>query len=589
MTPDHITLFTILAATLVLFVWGRLRFDMVAMLALFACVLAGLVEPAESFEGFSHPAVITVIAVLAISRALAHSGLIDLLSARLTQRVTRPFSQRAALCGIAAVLSAFMNNVGALALLMPVALSTAHKSGYSSARLLMPLAFASILGGLITLIGTPPNILISTYRRSAGSEPFGMFDFTPVGLVLALAGTAFVVLVGYRLIPGERQGRPPPEKLFEVSDYLTEVRVSEKSDAVGKTITEFEKSVEGDVGVLGLVRDERRIMGRLRLERLQPGDILLVRGASGALKDLLREAGLELVASEALREELASGDLGLMEAVIMPRAWIEGRTPAELHLRSRYGLALLAVAREGRPISRRLRDVRLSPGDVLLVQGETETLTEALGHLGCLPLASRGLKFQPRRALLPVLIFAAALTGAVWGLPTALSLLGALGVMILVGLLPADEAYDAVDWPVVVLLGAMIPVGGALETSGATILVADTITALAGDVSPLLVLAALLVITMTLSDIMNNAATAVVMAPITIAIAQRLGVNPDAFLMAVAVGASSAFLTPIGHQNNTLIMGPGGYRFGDFWRVGLPLECLLVAIAVPLIPLVWPL
>ena len=590
MTAQQMGIFIILIATMVLFVWGRWRFDMVAMMALFACILLGIVKPDEAFHGFGHPAVITVIAVLAITRAFANSGLVDLITSHLARLTQDPFTQLVALCGIAAGLSAFINNVGALALLMPVAIATAQQSGYSASQLLMPMSFASILGGLSTLIGTPPNIIIAHYRGSVTGDGFGMFDFTPVGLTLALAGVVFIVLIGRRLIPRHRQGRADPEELFEVSDYLTEIRIREGSNVIGKSISEFETLDQGHLAVLGLFRDERRVAGYIRLERLQAGDILLVQGPSSALEDLVEKANLELVASEKRREDLHGRDIALMEAVVAPRAWVVRRTPASLRLRSRYRVNLLAVARQGRALKQRLRDIRLQAGDVLLLQGEADSLPEVITALGCLPLASRGLKFQPQRVLLPVAIFGMAVIAiAVGWLPAGVALMGAVGGMILTGLLPLEEVYDSVDWPIIVLLGAMIPVGGALEHTGATAVIANVLIRFAGDASPLLILGLIIVITMTLSDIMNNAATSVIMAPLAVGIAQHIGVNADPFLMAVAVGASSAFLTPIGHQNNTLVMGPGGYRFGDYWRLGLPLEILLVVMAVPLIAWVWPL
>jgi len=590
MTAQQMGIFIILIATMVLFVWGRWRFDVVAMMALFACILLGIVKPDEAFHGFGHPAVITVIAVLAITRAFANSGLVDLITSHLARLTQDPFTQLVALCGIAAGLSAFINNVGALALLMPVAIATAQQSGYSASQLLMPMSFASILGGLSTLIGTPPNIIIAHYRGSVTGDGFGMFDFTPVGLTLALAGVVFIVLIGRRLIPRHRQGRADPEELFEVSDYLTEIRIREGSNVIGKSISEFETLDQGHLAVLGLFRDERRVAGYIRLERLQAGDILLVQGPSSALEDLVEKANLELVASEKRREDLHGRDIALMEAVVAPRAWVVRRTPASLRLRSRYRVNLLAVARQGRALKQRLRDIRLQAGDVLLLQGEADSLPEVITALGCLPLASRGLKFQPQRVLLPVAIFGMAVIAiAVGWLPAGVALMGAVGGMILTGLLPLEEVYDSVDWPIIVLLGAMIPVGGALEHTGATAVIANVLIRFAGDASPLLILGLIIVITMTLSDIMNNAATSVIMAPLAVGIAQHIGVNADPFLMAVAVGASSAFLTPIGHQNNTLVMGPGGYRFGDYWRLGLPLEILLVVMAVPLIAWVWPL
>jgi di/tricarboxylate transporter len=594
MTLDQSFVFAILGGVLVLFAWGRWRYDLTAFAALLAGVLTGVVPMEEAFRGFGHPAVITVAAVLVISRALSNSGAVDLMA-----RFVMPAAHRNRLAhigvlgGFAAVLSAFMNNVGALALLLPVAVRSASKVGRSPATILMPLSFASILGGLATLIGTPPNIIIATYRAEVNGESFGMFDFAPVGGVVALAGLLFVTLFGWLLIPKARRAQKPPEELFDIADYMTEAKVPDEASVIGTSIGDVRDLAEKqEAEIIGLIRGERRIFGPSRRWRIAAGDVLVIEAAPEAIDKAVSALGLELVGrGEEVSKDLKSEDWALMEVVVAPRSRIERRTAGGLHLRSRYGVNLLAVSREGSPVRSRLRSFRFRVGDVLLVQGNKDELPDMIAELGCLPLAERNLQLGRRKWIwLSIAIFAAAVLSATFGLLTpAVALGAAVAALVLLNIVSPNEAYRSIDWSVIVLLGAMIPIGGAMVATGATGLLATAIHDIASGVSPVVVLVLLLIVTMTLSDVINNAATAVVMAPIAAGIAAEMGASPDPFLMAVAVGASCAFLTPIGHQNNMLIMGPGGYRFGDYWRMGLPLEVLIVAVSIPLILVVWPL
>jgi di/tricarboxylate transporter len=588
-TAEQIAVFAILAGALVLFVWGRWRYDVVAVTALMAAVLTGVVPASEAFLGFGHPAVITVAAVLALSRALTRSGLVDLIADRLFRMAGHPRGAQMSLWGTGATFSAFMNNVGALTLLMPVALAAARKHGTPASRVLMPLSFATILGGLATLIGTPPNVVVANFRRDAAGVPFAMFDFAPVGLAVAGAGLLYLMLVGWRLIPQHRKGKADTDGLFEVANYISELQVPGDAPAVGRPVAEFETATEEPLAVIGIIRGGRRMVQRLRAEAILAGDVLLVQGSPTALKEATAKTGVELMGSEKLAEDLKEVDTVVIEAVVAPQGRIVGATPISLKLRSQYGVNLLAVAREGRPFMARLGNVRLRPGDVLLLEGDADTVAAVVASLGCLPLASRGLSFQPRRMVVPMGAFAAAVAATAAGIvPPALALGLAVLFLVMAEVLPLRDLYEAIDWPILVLLGALIPVGMALQTTGAAAVIADWVVTAAAGRGPIWILAALLVVTMGLTDLMNNAATAVVMSPIAIDIAARLDTSADPFLMAVAVGASCAFLTPIGHQNNTLVMGPGGYRFSDYWRVGLPLDAIIVLVAVPLIPVVWP-
>jgi di/tricarboxylate transporter len=588
MTTDQIIIFAILGLSLVFFMWGRWRYDVVAFTALILAVIGGVVPTDLAFRGFGHPAVITVAAVLVISRSLQVSGVIDLIAGAVLRMAKGQGSQMTALSSIGALLSGFMNNVGALALLMPLALRLSKKPS----AVLMPLSFATILGGLVTLIGTPPNIIIATYRTDVVGEPFALFDFAFVGLPIALIGLIFVLLIGWRLIPSERTGRRSAEEMFDLDSYVVEVSVDEDSEFMGKTVRELEALDEDRSIVVGLLRDDTRRLTHIWGERLRAGDLLLLRVDPATLDDLLKKAGLTLTGAERLKEEnIRSDQVGTIEAVVQPGARVEGRSPQTLGMRRRFGVALLALAREGQPVRERLARVQFRAGDVLLLQGDEEELADAVAEMGCLPLAERRLTVgKPRAVMIPILIFTASVFSTVMGwTPVHVSFAAAVVALILLNRISANEAYQTIEWPVIVLLGAMIPLGNALQSTGGTQLIAESIVGLSGTIPIWAVLTIVLVVTMTLSDLMNNAATAIVMAPISVAIANQLGVNVDPFLMAVAIGASCAFLTPIGHQNNVLVMGPGGYRFGDYWRMGLPLEIIIVATSVPLILIFWPL
>ncbi|MHA1571553.1 MAG: SLC13 family permease [Alphaproteobacteria bacterium] len=587
MTQAQILIFLILAATMAMFLWGRVRYDMVALLALVIGVIAGVVPTDMAFSGFGNPAVITVAAVLVISRALQMSGLIDRIATLITNRARTEFAQVSALSALAAALSAFMNNIGALALVMPVVMRVAERPS----RLLMPISFASILGGLITLIGTPPNIIIASFRGTVSDEPFAMFDFAMVGLPVAFVGVLYITLIGWRLVPQNRDGRKSAEDLFEIRDYIAEAKVAAGSNLVGEPITALEQLAGGELLVVGLIRDNQRQLADLRRVSLREDDIVLLRADATVLERLHTEAGLETLTDPDLNEAMLRSDkIGLIEAVVPPGARIEGLTPNYLRLRRRYGVALLALARQGGAIVHRIGTTHLRAGDVLLLQGAIEDLPDIVHRLGCLPLASRGLGARrPGQVLVPLAIFGLSVLATAFGLlPAHIAFVAAVVALILLNRIGPAQAYDSIDMPVIVMLGAMIPLGRALQDTGATELIAGGIISVASQVPPIVVLALLLVVTMALTDIINNAATAIVMAPIGASIATRLGVSVDPFLMAVAIGASCAFLTPIGHQNNVVVMGPGGYRFGDYWRMGLPLDALIVVTAVPLIAVVWP-
>jgi di/tricarboxylate transporter len=592
LTADQIIIFLVLFGALGLFIWGRWRYDVVAVLALLVVAITGLVPAEDAFAGFGHPAVVTVATVLIISQALTNSGAVDTLGKQLSAIQHRPVLLVATLTGMVALCSGFMNNVGALALFMPIALQLCQKANRPASEILMPLSFGSLLGGLITLIGTPPNIVIATYRQKLTGEPFGMFDFTPVGLGVALVGLTFISLVGWRLLPTSRLTNTKEGTMFDINAYITEARLPEKSKLVGKALRELEKLGKGDVAILALVRGKRRLLAPGPFELLKSDDLLILEGHSDGLKTLVDETGLEMVGSQTVTaEDLSSERVGMFEAVVSPGSRIEGRSAAALQLHERFGVNLLAISRQGESMRQRISRITFRVGDVLLLQGEVKTMGETLALLGCLPLAQRNIKLGQRRRVLPasVVFGVGILLTALGLLPAHLAFTGAAVVLVLTNLLSLREAYASIQGPIIVLLGAMIPVGQALETTGATNVIAVQLVAIMGGLPDWAILAILIITAMALSDVINNAATAVIMAPIASGVATTLQYPVDPFLMAVAVGSSCTFLTPIGHQSNTLVMGPGGYAFSDYWRMGLPLGILVVVTTVPLILRFWPL
>lgn len=617
MAIQQILIFIILLATAAMFLWNRWRHDMVAVAALLACVIAGLVPAPEAFAGFGHPAVITVACVLILSSGLKTSGAVDVITRYALPASAGPTLTILALTALVALLSAFMNNVGALALLMPVAIQISVKQNLPPGKVLMPLAFGSILGGMTTLIGTPPNLIVSAFRRDTGAESFAMFDFTPVGLSVAVTGVLLIGLVGWRLVPARKQSGTEG---FDSGAYITEAHVPEDSTAVKKTLREIESALEkSDAQVIGVVRNDVRVTAPSRGWVVRPGDILIIEADAEDLSGALSVLGLKLAEAKTPKEKekpdeiapqqhaeksekpeikekqeqesTASEDIVLMELAVLPESMLVDRSASDILLRTRYGINLLAVSRQGQRSMARLRSLRFAAGDLLLMQGSPEAINEFASTSGCVPLAERELRIpDKRKALTASSIMAAAVGGAAFGLlPAAISFAaGALAAMATRTVSPR-AAYDAVDWSVIVLLGALIPVAGAMDSTGGADVIARVLLENVAGGNAILGLTLLLIVTMTLSDLMNNAATAAVMCPIAIGTANQLGVSADPFLMAVAIGASCAFLTPIGHQNNTLILGPGGFRFGDYWRLGLPLELLVVAVSVPVLLMAWPL
>jgi di/tricarboxylate transporter len=591
MAHDQLLLFALVSAVFVLLIWGKFRYDVIAFGALVLAAVLGLVPKNQVFSGFGHPAVVIVALVLVVSRGLSRSGAIDLLAHRVIDASRSLQKHTGIMAGLAAALSTAMNNVAALALLMPLDIQAARKAKRSPSLTLMPISFASILGGMVTLIGTPPNIVIATFREDALGAPYEMFDFAPVGAVVAVVGVLYVALVGWRLVPKGRSAHDAVRELEELQGYVAEVGIEQSSESLGKPLRELKQLAEqSEVNVLGLVRRGQRLPGRALDEELRRSDLVVLAGAPDAINDLASTADLRLSASRRSNGP-ASEALDMVEAVVPAGGRIVGRSAMDARLLARRGVTLLGISRQGQRITDRVRKTPIQAGDILLLLGPKGQMADVVHWLGCLSLAERGLEVTQReKAWLAVGVFSAAIVAASFGwvyLPVALGVV--VTVYVAFKVVPLTELYESVEWSVIVLLGSMIPLSVALEQSGGTALIADQVVGWTEGLPTVAILALLMVITMTLSDVLNNVATALIAAPIGIDIAQRLGANPDAFLMAVAVSASCAFLTPIGHKNNTIILGPGGYEFGDYWRMGLPLEVLVLLIGIPMILLVWPL
>ncbi|WP_298957506.1 SLC13 family permease [uncultured Methylobacterium sp.] len=583
MTLDQGLAFGLIGVTVALFVWGRLPYDLVALLSLVAGVAVGIVPANKAFDGFSDDVVIIVASALVISAAVSRSGVVESAMRPLLPYLRKPRQQVPVLAGAVMGMSVFTKNIGALAIFMPVALQLGRKTGTSPSLLLMPMSFASLIGGLVTLVGTSTNIIVSKVREDVTGKPFEMFDFTPVGLGIALSGLAFLAF-GYRLLPKDRRPGASAAQ-FRLDAYTTEARLPADSPLVGATVAELEALGDGDVTVATVIRERFRRYVPGPDWRLAADDILLLDGEPEDLERLVARARLTLVGPPA-----GEGEIGVIEAVVPADSPLVGATAAKAELAGRHGATLLAVSRSGARITRRIASVRLRAGDVVVLRGQAERLPDVLADLGLLPLAERSIALgHSRRGFVPIVVLAGAMAlVALHLVPVAMAFFGAAVLLLLLRVLTMREAYETIEWPVIVLLGALIPVSDAVRTTGGTDLIAGAMSGVAQAVPPTLALGLLLVTAMAVTPFLNNAATVLVMGPIGASLAGKLGLDPDPFLMAVSVGAACDFLTPIGHQCNTLVMGPGGYRFGDYARLGLPLSILVAVVGTVLISLFWP-
>ena len=591
MTQPQILSVLLVASMMAAFLWGRLRYDIVAMLALVLAVLLGLVPAADAFKGFSDDIVIIVGSALVLSAAVARSRIIERLFSKLGSGSTATQLQVPLLVFVVAVMSAIIKNIGALAMMLPIAYQFARKSGKSPSVFLMPMAFASLLGGIVTLVGTSPNVIVARVRQELGGEPFRMFDFAPVGIVVALAGCIFLS-IGYRLLPRDRRGAVSLDQAIDIKDYLTEATLGEKSPLAGKTVADLKAIGGAAIEIVSILRNERRVQAPLPDASLKAGDILLLRGDAAVLERVVAEGGLDLTGKDRPTQKADALDPDrIAEAIIGPDSTLIGQSAGDMALHSRFGVNMIAISRSGERFSQRLRDIRLRAGDIVVIQGDEKLLPEKLSELCLLPLADRLVPLgSTRRVVLTVTITLAAIVALAAGLaPVPFVFFTAAVLLIAFRCVPLREAYRNIDAPILLMLAALIPVSDSLRTTGTTELFASWLAMIGGGLPGWASVALILVAAMAVTPFLNNAATVLVMAPIGAGFAKNLGYNPDAFLMAVAIGAACDFLTPIGHQCNTLVMGPGGYRFSDYSRLGAPLSLIVILLAVPMILLVWPL
>ena len=585
---DQVLLSATLIALLGLFIWGKVRYDALAIGALFVLVVLEIIPANDAFAGFAHPAVVTVALVLIISQGLKNSGLTGLVGKLIGTRTFTEFQFLVCLLFIAAILSSFINNIGALAILLPITLNICQKMEWHASKFLMPLAFACILGGMNTAIGTPPNIIISEYKATISSSGFNFFDFSYVGIVITLLSILFIALLGKKFILLRDTGSKT-EHLINLKGYLFEVSVNDGSSAIGMTLYKFKKQAGEDTEILGIVSENGSVKKVQNNMRIKSGQILVIKTPPDDIGNILDVFGFSIP------KELHSfdeDDLEEIEVMITPGSRLIGRK-YDFFLKLAFEeLNLLGLWRKGSRYRTRLTRETFKSGDVLLLgvrDLDEEDVSNKIKHLGLMPLRQRELQTIPSRSRLlkgliffSLSIFLVSFNYLSAAAAFLLCVLGFARIKII-----DSNFYREIDWPIIVMLAAMIPIGTALQTTGLSDVIASSISEYASNLSLFWILFTILIVTMATTDIINNAATAVIMAPISTGIALELGYAVEPFLMVVAVGASCAFLTPIGHQCNTVVMGPGNYKFTDYWRLGLPMDILIILVSIPMILFVW--
>jgi di/tricarboxylate transporter len=589
MTVPQILSFAVIAGMMAAFIWGKYRYDLVAACTLLVALALGVVPLDDAFSGFSNDIVIIVGSALLVSAGVARSGIMEFAIQKFAPNVSSLRAQLAILVIVVTIMSAFVKNIGALAIMIPIAFQFARRSNVSASVFLMPMAFGSLLGGLMTQIGTSPNIVVSGIRKELTGEAFTMFDFTPVGGALALVGVIFLVLF-YWIVPQRTKASSSMDEAIEINNYVAEARITANSTVVDKTIGEVLGMGQGEVLVTSIMRSDSVRLTPLPDLKLREGDILLIEGAHEALDRLASQAKFSLT-DERDAIEGQPGDIEAIEAVIAADSPLIGWSAQRLALYDRFKVNLLAVSRRGERQTERLRQITLQLGDVIVLHGNRRTLPETLREIGCLPLAERPIRLgSVRRGIVPLLILIIAMgSTAIGALPVEIAFFAAAVAMVAFKVIPIRNVYSALDGSILIMLATLIPVSDSLRKTGATDVIAEWLSVVGSALPPYGALALIMTAAMAVTPFLNNAATVLVVAPIAAGFATNLGYNPEAFLMAVAIGAGCDFLTPIGHQSNTLVMGPGGYKFADYPRLGLPLSIIVILVAVPMLMLVWPL
>ncbi|MEJ2212128.1 MAG: SLC13 family permease [Anaerolineae bacterium] len=602
MTSDIALMLAILGVSILLFILDWLRVDIVALLILLTLILTGLITPTEAFAGFSSPAVITVWAIFIVSGGLFHTGVANLVGDRLLQVAGKSLSRLLGLLmGTVGLMSGVMNNVGATAVLLPAVISISRRLRTNPSRLLIPLAYASLLGGMMTLIGSPVNILASDALRMAGLKPFSLFDFFPVGVVVMVAGVVYMLLLGQRLLPDRDpvqrltgNGEPDVDLVdfYRLGERLFRGRIPQGSPLIGKTLAESGLRQNFELAVIGI---ERRGETRLNLDKdsiLRRGDVLLIEGMVDNLVWAEATGQLEVHPEVGIDDrDLRSEAITITEVILSPHSRMVGKTLTDVQFREKYRQSVLAILRDGRPRRTGLADLPLRFGDTLLVQGPRQNVRMLQREPDFVVLdagESREI-MRPGKAPLAVGLLLVMLVPVMAGwLPITAAALLAGVLMVITGCLTMDEAYQSIEWQAVFLVAGTLPLGIAMQNTGAAEFLAGLMVSAAGNLGPLGLLVGFYILTNLLTQFMSNAASTVLIAPIAIDAARQIGADPRSLLIAVAIAASAGFLTPVAHQSNILVMNPGGYRFGDYWKVGLPLDLLTLIVVVVFVPLVWP-
>ena len=585
---DQIIILGLLILMVGLFIWGRWRYDAISLGVLSVFVLLGYIQPEEAFNGFSHPAVITVALVLLISKGLERSGFISVIGRKLQAYANSEIQFMISITFFAAILSSFMNNIGAMAMLLPITLGICQKMNWNPSKFLIPLSFASILGGMNTKIGTPPNIIISEFRNDFADKDFAFFDFAFAGVPVSILGILFIALIGWRLIK-KRPINSENNPLIELEDYLVEMVITENSKLIEKRALDFRQELDTDTALMGQIDENGKKIEIHGNQKLYEGQILIMKINPDMVADIQQEFGLDIDSENDLT---SIEDLGGIEAIIVPKSRLIGRKYQYFKRLIGRDLSLLGLWRRGLKFRFRLSNEIFKVGDVLLIanRGEKNNISEKLELAGLMPLWQREFDVarDPTKIFIAFGLFAICLLLVIFNyVPIVVAFLICVIGFVSSKLLTGEGVYRHIDWPVVILLAAMIPIGNTLISYGITDSVSSYLAGLSSTVDYVWLVVLIMIITMFLSDIINNAATAVIMAPLAVSLAEKINQPIEPFLMSVAIGASCAFLSPIGHQCNTLVMAPGNYKFGDYWKVGLPLEILIILISVPAIIFYW--
>ncbi|CAL1690560.1 hypothetical protein MMB232_00688 [Brevundimonas subvibrioides] len=591
MTLQQGLAFGLIALTIAAFIWGRFRYDLVALVALVAGLAVGIIPAEAAFDGFKNDVTVIIACALIVSAAFARSGIVELAMRRVLPLLKTEQSQVPVLTGAVTLLSMVTKNVGALAIMMPVALQVARRTGSAPSRLLMPMAFGAMAGGMVTLVGTAPNIIVAEVRQEVMGQPFGMYDFAPVGLALTALALVFLAF-GYRILPKNRQGATSLNAALAANAYSTEVSAPDDWPPGSMTVSALVDCGDREVRITALIRDGQRRTGPRGNVVVKPGDVLLVEGEQQALEAFIARSRLKLIReNRPIAIDNGAEDIAIVEAVVGRNSPLRGQSIKQADLYGQHGINLLGVSRSGYELTQQLRTAKLSPGDIVLLQGAEQGLPTALKALDLLPLAEREVRLgSGRKQFLPVVVLTIAMTLVGFGaVPVAVAFFGAAVVIVALGGLKIREAYSALDGPLLVLIAALIPVSDAIQQTGGSDLIAGLLSNLFVGLPGILAIGGVMLASMAVTPFLNNAATVLIVAPIGATLARQLGFNPDPFLMAVAVGAACDFLTPIGHQCNTLVMGPGGYKFSDYPRLGAPLSLLVLLAGPPLIVQIWPL